>query len=95
MKSISAYLSNRLPNLALGGALIMAGTAFAVSPKSAPKTDPQTIPVSVVLDERPVARDGMGRASFAPVVKKVSPGVVKVFTTTKAQKTGFSGARRT
>jgi serine protease Do len=92
MKSISAYLSNRLPNLALGGALIMAGTAFAVLPKSAPKTDPQTIPVSVVLDERPVTRDGMGRASFAPVIKRVSPGVVKVFTTVKAQKTGFSGS---
>ena len=37
-----------------------------------------------------MTRDGAGRASFAPVIKKVSPGVVKVFTTVKAQKTGFS-----
>jgi serine protease Do len=91
MKSISAYLSKRLPTFALGGALIMAGTALAVMPKPASKTEPQTTPVSVVLDERPVTRDGVGRASFAPVIKKVSPGVVRVFTTIKAQKTGLSG----
>jgi len=92
MKSISAYLSKRLPTFALGGALIMAGTALAVMPKPASKTEPQTTPVSVVLDERPVTRDGVGRASFAPVIKKVSPGVVRVFTTIKAQKTGQSGS---
>jgi serine protease Do len=91
MKSISAYLSKRLPTFALGGALIMAGTALAVMPKPASKAEPQTTPVSVVLDERPVTRDGVGRASFAPVIKKVSPGVVRVFTTIKAQKTGLSG----
>ena len=59
--------------------------------KPAAKTEPQTTPVSLALDERPVSRDAVGRASFAPVIKKVSPGVVKVFTTIKAQKTGLSG----
>jgi serine protease Do len=91
MNSISSYLSKRLPAFALGGALIMAGTALAVMPKPASKTGPQTTPVSLALDERPVTRDGVGRASFAPVIKKVSPGVVKVFTTIRAQKTGISG----
>ncbi len=90
MKSISTYLSKRLPTFALGGALIMGGTALAVMPKPAAKPDPQATPVSLALDERPVTRDGIGRTSFAPVIKKVSPGVVKVFTTVKAQKTGFS-----
>ena len=91
MNSISSYLSKRLPAFALGGALIMAGTALAAMPKPASKTGPQTTPVSLALDERPVTRDGVGRASFAPVIKKVSPGVVKVFTTIRAQKTGISG----
>jgi serine protease Do len=69
----------------------MAGAALAAMPKPASKTEPQTTPVSLALDERPVTRDGVGRASFAPVIKKVSPGVVRVFTTIKAQKTGMSG----
>jgi serine protease Do len=90
MKSITTYLSKRLPTLALAGALILAGTALAIGPKSVPKTGPQITPVSLALDERPVSHDTAGRASFAPVIKKVSPGVVKVFTTVKAQKTGLS-----
>ena len=88
MKSMLTHFSKRLPSLALGGTLILAGTALAVMPKPALKTE--TTPVSLALDERPVTRDGAGRASFAPVIKKVSPGVVKVFTTVKAQKTSFS-----
>jgi serine protease Do len=90
MKSILTYLSNRMPTLALGSALVLAGSALAFTQKPAGKTEPQTTPVSVTLDERPVSRDAAGRASFAPVIKKVSPGVVRVFTTVKAQKTGFS-----
>ena len=91
MKSISTYLSKRLPALALGSALILAATALAFTQKPAAKTEPKTTPVNLALDERPVSRDTAGRASFAPVIKKVSPGVVRVFTTVKAQKTGFSG----
>ena len=91
MNSISTYLSKRLPTFALGGALIMAGAALAAMPKPGAKPEPQATPVSLALDERPVTRDGAGRASFAPVIKKVSPGVVKVFTTVRAQPTGFRG----
>jgi serine protease Do len=90
MKSMLTHLSKRMPTLALGGALILAGTALAFTQKPASKTEPKRTPVNLVLDERPVSRDAAGRASFAPVIKKVSPGVVKVFTTVKAQKTGFS-----
>jgi serine protease Do len=90
MKSMLIHLSKRMPTLALGGALILAGTTLAFTQKPASKPDAQKTPVSLALDERPVSRDAAGRASFAPVIKKVSPGVVKVFTTIKAQKTGFS-----
>ena len=71
----------------------MGGTALAVMPKPAAKPDPQATPVSLALDERPVTRDGTGRTSFAPVVKKVSPGVVKVFTTVKPRRPAYPGAR--
>jgi serine protease Do len=90
MKSIMTYLSKRMPALALGSALILAGTALAFTEKPASKAEPKQTPVNLVLDERPVSRDTAGRASFAPVIKKVSPGVVKVSVTVKAQKTGFS-----
>ena len=91
MKSILTQLSKRLPTLALGSAVILAASALAFTQKPASKAEPQTTPASLSLDERPVSRDGAGRASFAPVIKKVSPGVVKVFTTVKAQKAGLSG----
>src|ERR1035437_6178642 len=90
MKSILTYLSKRMPTLALGGALILAATALAFTEKPASKAEPKNTPVNLVLDERPVSHDAAGRASFAPVIKKVSPGVVKVSVTVKAQKTGFS-----
>ena len=90
MKNILTQLSKRLPTLALGGAVILAASALAFTEKPAAKTEPQATPVSLTLDERPVSRDAAGRASFAPVIKKVSPGVVKVFTTVKAQKAGLS-----
>ena len=90
MKSILTYLSKQMPTLAVGGALILAGTALAFTEKPAAKSEPKPTSVNLVLDERPVSHDTAGRASFAPVIKKVSPGVVRVFVTMKAQKTGFS-----
>ena len=91
MKNIFTQLSKRLPSLVLGGAAILAASALAFTQKPAAKAEPKTTPVSLSLDERPVSRDGTGRTSFAPVIKKVSPGVVRVFTVVKAQKTGGLG----
>ncbi len=91
MKNILIHLSKGLSTLALGGALILAGTALAFTQKPAAKSEPKTTPVNLALDERPVSRDATGRASYAPVIKKVIPGVVNIFTTTKAQKTGLLG----
>jgi serine protease Do len=88
MKQIFAHLSNRLTGLALGGAVALAGSALAFTQK--PKAENFTPPQ---VDERPIARELGGRTSFAPVVKKVGPGVVKVFTTTKAHNTGYGGGQ--
>src|SRR5882724_351015 len=87
MRNIFTRLSNRVAAISLGGAIVLAGSALAFTQKPAAKLVALNIPV----DERPVTRELGGRNSFAPVVKKVGPGVVKVFTTTKMHNTGYSG----
>lgn len=86
MKRVFNQLNNRLAALALGGAIVLAGSAVAFSQK--PKAESFTPPV---VDERPIPRDVGGHMSFAPVVKKVAPAVVKVFTTTKVHNTSYNG----
>ncbi len=91
MKDTLSNLTRRWPSVALGGAAILAGTALAFTQNSTSTSTTQAkiTPVNLTLDENPVSRDAVGRASFAPVIKKVSQGVVKVSVTFKAQKTGF------
>ena len=86
MKRIFQNVSNRVAAIALGGAVVLAGSALAFSQK--PKAQNFQAPP---LDERPIARDAGSHSSFAPVVKKVAPGVVKVFTTTRAHNTAYNG----
>src|SRR5262245_42933479 len=72
--------------IALAGALALAGSAFASSQKSknsnsnSSRADAKATPVSVnvVVDERPLPRELGSHSSFAPVVKRVTPAVVKV-----------------
>src|SRR5438094_1963516 len=86
MKRIFQNVSNRIAAVALGGAVVLAGSALAFTQK--PKAENFNAPP---LDERPISRDAGSHASFAPVVKKVAPAVVKVFTTTRIHNTGFNG----
>jgi serine protease Do len=86
MKAIFQHANNRIAALALSGALVLAGSALAFTQK--PKAENFTAPA---LDERPISREAGSHASFAPVVKKVAPAVVKVFTTTRIHNTGFNG----
>src|SRR6266478_9443421 len=86
MKPIFQNVSNRIAAVALGGAVVLAGSALAFTQK--PKAENFNAPP---LDERPIARDAGSHASFAPVVKKVAPAVVKVFTTTRAHNTAYNG----
>jgi Do/DeqQ family serine protease len=80
-------MSNRAAAVALGGAVAIAGSALAFTQK--PKADQFSPPP---VDEKPLSREVGEHSSFAPVVKKVAPGVVKVFTTTKMHNTAFNGA---
>ncbi len=86
MKRIFRHLSNRLTAIAVGGAVVLAGSALAFSQK--PKGESFNAPP---VDERPITREVGNHNSFAPVVKKVTPGVVKIFTTTKLHNTSFNG----
>src|SRR5439155_17952100 len=86
MKRIFNQLNSPLAAIALSGAVVLAGSAVAFSQK--PKAESFSPPA---VDERPIARDLGVHGSFAPVVKKVAPGVVKVFTTTKVHNTSFNG----
>jgi serine protease Do len=87
MNNLFRKASNRVAAIALGGAVVLAGSALAFSQKA--KNDTFNAPP---VDETPLTRDVAGHTSFSPIVKKVAPGVVKVFTTTKLHNTAFSGA---
>ena len=89
MKRTFKQVNNRLSALALGGAVVLAGSALAFTEKT--KAETHNPPVKLAVDERPVNRDTQGRASYAPVIKRVGPGVVKVFTSTKAHATAYYG----
>src|SRR5690349_13904126 len=87
MKTKFEYLRKRLPVVVLAGALSVAGAAAsAFTNKSAEKTKSSSA-LNVPLDETSLPRDGLPRGSFAPIVKKVAPGVVKIETTTTIQNT--------
>jgi serine protease Do len=87
MKQVFQNLSNRMAAIALGSAVALAGSALAFTQK--PKAEKVNLPP---VDERPISRAGNSQSSFAPIVKKVAPGVVSVLTTTRMQNTGLNGA---
>src|SRR5687768_15538336 len=72
----------------LGGATLMIGTTLAFS-RLADDDSAKAPPVRLVVEEAPVKRDGRFTTSFSPVVKKVSPAVVKVFTTTAPKQRNY------
>ncbi len=77
--NILAQIRNRTVISALTATLIAGGAAVAWSQE---KSGPQHPTINVPLDENAVPRDTLPQGSFAPVVKKVAPAVVKIETTT-------------
>jgi S1-C subfamily serine protease len=90
MKMIFEQIRKRLPVVVVASALAAAGAALAYTNKPAEKTKSGHAAINVPLDETSVPREGLPRGSFAPIVKKVAPAVVKIETTTTI-KNGFSG----
>ncbi len=67
----------------LAGILAVGASSLAWSHLSqAKERTAEVTPVRLTVDERPISRDGKAITSFAPVVKKVVPSVVKVSVTT-------------
>jgi serine protease Do len=75
-------IRKRLPVVVLVSAMALAGTTLAFSRKSAEKIKSDPAAVNVPLDETSVPRSTSPEASFASIVKRVAPGVVKIETTT-------------
>jgi serine protease Do len=91
MKQTSTHVFSWRRAALLGGTALLAVTALAFTPRAHAKDNSQAAPVRLEVNDSPVARDGKSTTSFAPVVKKVSPSVVKVFVTAKAKSTALSG----
>jgi len=73
--------------LGLAAALVLTGSALAFTHATKGKSDSPK--VNVPLDETPVVREGLPTGSYAPIVKKVAPGVVRIETSTALQKTSI------
>jgi len=82
---------NRLPYAVLASAALVVAATAAVTGNSSKveRDDAQPATVKLVVDDSPVSRDGKFGISFAPVVKKVAPSVVKVTTSTKVKQTSM------
>ncbi len=82
MKKMFYEVRKRWAVLAAAGAVALTGVALAFTEKTAEEPESGSTAVKVPLDESVVARGGMPGSSFAPIIKKVAPGVVKIETTT-------------
>ena len=85
MKHILQQLSVRRVALAMGLTALVAGSTFAVNQTQGGKADAKHTAADVQVDDNPVTRSTGALTSFAPVVKKVAPAVVKLEVTTKGK----------
>src|ERR1035438_1636187 len=83
MRKILDRFNVRLLALSLGAAALIAGSALAVSHTDTAKPKAPDASAKLEVDESPVPRAAGPYTSFAPIVKKVAPGVVKVVVTSK------------
>lgn len=77
-----AVLRSSLGLLVLLEAFPLPPAADAAQGTSKPEVNP---PAKLSIDETPLARDVKAGTSFAPVVKKVAPSVVNIYSTTTVQ----------
>ncbi len=94
MKQISSHSVSWWRAARLGATALSVVTALAFTPVVRAKDNSKAPSVRLEVNDSPVARDGRFATSFAPLVKKVAPSVVKVFVTAKAKPTALSGQGR-
>jgi len=86
MKRVLYYIGSRIKVGYLGAAIILTGSSLAVTRMVMAGDSPlKNAKVNIQVSETPIARTGHPITSFAPVVKKVTPSVVKVYVTTKGK----------
>ena len=91
MKTIWTKLNAGRPSLVLSGLVLAAGAAVAFTHEpGSTKETPASAP-KVAVDERSVPRDTKLATSFSPVVKRVGPSVVRVYTVAKAHPASLNG----
>ena len=64
--------------LLLGGAILTAGIAAVTSARADDHPSAKSKSIGLVIDDQPLARDLKLGTSFAPIVKKVTPSVVRI-----------------
>ncbi|MDB6130307.1 MAG: Protease Do, partial [Verrucomicrobiales bacterium] len=84
IKQTIARFCSKAKVAVLGGALLVAGSTVAFTHIANAKDSPKNPPVHLSVDDAPVKPNGGYQTTFAPVVKKVSPGVVKISVSSKA-----------
>ncbi|HEV2319516.1 MAG TPA: hypothetical protein VGV18_07185, partial [Verrucomicrobiae bacterium] len=87
MKKIINSFHVRLAAYGLVGAVVAAGAAYGLAEAS--QTIEKPSPVNIPLQETSISRDGLPRGSYAPVVDKVSPAVVKIEITATVKEPGM------
>ncbi len=71
--------------LLTGGLLLAAGVSVILTAHASDQTPAKAKSMGLVIDDHPLARDAKSGVSYAEVVKKVMPSVVKVEVTTAAK----------
>jgi serine protease Do len=86
MKTETQTLSRRIRFGLFGAGLLAAIAGLVVTGFSEAKDEVKNPPAQFKVDQTPVQRDNAVGQSFSPVVKKIAPSVVNVFTTTKPKR---------
>jgi serine protease Do len=76
--------------LLLGGAGICVGTGLALNPAANDQSETNKAPLQIREDNSPLVRNVKDGTSFAAIVQKVAPSVVKVFVTMRASQNPMS-----
>ena len=82
MKKLFFTSNPRIAGFLLAAGLVLAGSAVAFETA---KDKPAHPSITVPMDESAIARDSLPHGSYAPVVKRVTPAVVKIVTTTRIE----------
>ena len=92
MKTMLNSFRFRLAAFGLAGAALIAGAAFTLAQSS--ENSAKTVDLNIPLQETAVSRDGLPRGSYAPIVEKVAPAVVKIETTATVRDTAGTAIPR-